>query len=90
MVFLMKIGVIAIQGAVSEHIDALRRALEERGVDAEVVAIKQKELFRNAAELLFLAGKVPRFAGCLPVRELQRRLRTRLQEKFRFLGPAQA
>ena len=30
MVFFMKIGVIAIQGAVSEHVDALRRALKER------------------------------------------------------------
>ena len=36
--FLMKIGVIAIQGAVSEHVDALRRALAERGVEAEVVS----------------------------------------------------
>ncbi len=36
----MRIGVVALQGDVSEHIEAFRRALEEGG---EVVAIRRKE-----------------------------------------------
>ena len=57
MVFLMKIGVIAIQGAVSEHIDALRRALTERGVEAEVVAIKQKGVVPECGGIVIPGGE---------------------------------
>ena len=57
MVFFMKIGVIAIQGAVSEHIDALRRALKERGADAEVVAIKHKGTVPECSGIVIPGGE---------------------------------
>ncbi|MCZ7373066.1 MAG: pyridoxal 5'-phosphate synthase glutaminase subunit PdxT [Candidatus Methanoperedens sp.] len=38
----MRIGVIAIQGNVEEHVDALHRLLEQEGCEAEVVKIKHK------------------------------------------------
>ena len=57
MVLFMKIGVIAIQGAVSEHIDALRRALEERGVYAEVVAIKHKGIVPQCGGIVIPGGE---------------------------------
>jgi 5'-phosphate synthase pdxT subunit len=57
MVFLMKIGVIAIQGAVSEHVDALRRALAERGVEAEVVEIKHKGIVPECSGIVIPGGE---------------------------------
>lgn len=36
----MKLGVIAVQGAVSEHIDALRQAARQKRVEAKVVQVK--------------------------------------------------
>jgi len=56
-VFLMKIGVIAIQGAVSEHVDALRRALKERGVEAEVVEIKHKGIVPECSGIVIPGGE---------------------------------
>lgn len=55
--FLMKIGVIAIQGAVSEHVDALRRALAERGVEAEVVEIKHKGIVPECSGIVIPGGE---------------------------------
>ncbi len=57
MVFLMKIGVIAIQGAVSEHVDALKRALAERGEDAEVVTIKHKGVVPECSGIVIPGGE---------------------------------
>jgi 5'-phosphate synthase pdxT subunit len=57
MVFLMKICVIAIQGAVSEHVDALRRALEKRGIDAEVVEIKHKGIVPECSGIVIPGGE---------------------------------
>ena len=57
MVFLMKIGVIAIQGAVSEHVDALKKALAERGVEAEVVAIKHKGIVPECSGIVIPGGE---------------------------------
>ncbi|TAH59660.1 MAG: pyridoxal 5'-phosphate synthase glutaminase subunit PdxT [Methanosarcina mazei] len=53
----MKIGVIAIQGAVSEHVDALRRALKERGVEAEVVEIKHKGIVPECSGIVIPGGE---------------------------------
>ena len=53
----MKVGVIAIQGAVSEHVDALRRAFAERGVDAEVVSIKHKGIVPDCDGIVIPGGE---------------------------------
>ncbi len=57
MVFLMKIGVIAIQGAVSEHVEALKRALAERGEDAEVVTIKHSGIVPVCSGIVIPGGE---------------------------------
>jgi pyridoxal 5'-phosphate synthase pdxT subunit len=36
----IRVGVLAVQGAVSEHLDALRRAAAKRGWDVEAVAVR--------------------------------------------------
>ncbi len=64
----MRIGVIAIQGAVSEHIDALLRALSERGEEAEIVAIKHWGVVPSC-DALVLPGGESTTLGSLLIRE---------------------
>lgn len=54
---IMRIGVIAIQGAVSEHVEALERALSERGESAEIVAIKHSGLVPECDALVLPGGE---------------------------------
>lgn len=53
----MKIGVIAIQGAVSEHVEALKKALAERGEEAEVVEIKHKGIVPECSGIVIPGGE---------------------------------
>lgn len=64
----MRIGVIAIQGAVSEHIDALGRALSKRGENAEIVAIKHSGIVPTC-DALVLPGGESTTLGSLLARE---------------------
>ncbi|MCL7411354.1 MAG: pyridoxal 5'-phosphate synthase glutaminase subunit PdxT [Methanosarcinaceae archaeon] len=64
----MRIGVIAIQGAVSEHVDALEHALLERGEVAEIVTIKHSGLVPTCDGLILPGGESTTL-GSLLVRE---------------------
>lgn len=64
----MRIGVIAIQGDVSEHVDALSRALEERGRLADIVTIKHKGIVPQC-DALVLPGGESTTLGRLLIRE---------------------
>ena len=56
-VLIMRIGVIAIQGAVSEHVEALERALSERGESAEIVTIKHSGMVPTCDALVLPGGE---------------------------------
>lgn len=53
----MRIGVIAIQGNVSEHVVALDRAISERGAQAEIITIKHKGLVPTCNALVLPGGE---------------------------------
>lgn len=53
----MRIGVIAIQGNVEEHVNAMRRALEKAGQEAEVIEIKHKGLVPTCDALILPGGE---------------------------------
>ncbi|WP_340818521.1 pyridoxal 5'-phosphate synthase glutaminase subunit PdxT [Methanolobus sp. WCC4] len=53
----MRIGVIAIQGDVSEHVEALERALDERGEQAEIVTIKHSGIVPECDALVLPGGE---------------------------------
>ncbi|MDK2832324.1 MAG: pyridoxal 5-phosphate synthase pdxT subunit, partial [Methanolobus sp.] len=53
----MKIGVIAIQGDVSEHVEALENALMQRGENGEVVTIKHKGIVPECDALVLPGGE---------------------------------
>ncbi|MGM0770401.1 MAG: pyridoxal 5'-phosphate synthase glutaminase subunit PdxT [Halobacteriota archaeon] len=53
----MRIGVIAIQGDVSEHVESIERALAERAETAEVITIKHKGIVPTCDGLVFPGGE---------------------------------
>jgi len=53
----MKAGVIAVQGDVSEHADAVRRAATSHGVDVEVVEIRDAGVVPECDVLLMPGGE---------------------------------
>lgn len=53
----MRIGVIAIQGNVEEHVNAMHRALEKAGKEAEVIEIKHKGLIPTCDALILPGGE---------------------------------
>ncbi|QLG29102.1 pyridoxal 5'-phosphate synthase glutaminase subunit PdxT [Halorarum halophilum] len=53
----MKAGVIAVQGDVSEHADAVRRAAASHGVDADVVEIREAGIVPDCDVLLMPGGE---------------------------------
>ncbi|WP_342305334.1 pyridoxal 5'-phosphate synthase glutaminase subunit PdxT [Methanolobus sp. ZRKC5] len=64
----MLIGVIAIQGDVSEHVEALERALMQRGKEAEIVSIKHMGTVPEC-DALILPGGESTTLGKLLIRE---------------------
>ncbi|WP_406662321.1 pyridoxal 5'-phosphate synthase glutaminase subunit PdxT [Methanolobus sp. ZRKC3] len=64
----MRIGVIAIQGDISEHVEALERALNERGEKAEILTIKHKGIVPEC-DALVLPGGESTTLGKLLIRE---------------------
>jgi 5'-phosphate synthase pdxT subunit len=52
-----KIGVIAIQGNVSEHVVALEKTLAERGAQGEVVQIKHRGIVGSCDALVIPGGE---------------------------------
>ncbi|MCX9024543.1 MAG: pyridoxal 5'-phosphate synthase glutaminase subunit PdxT [Candidatus Methanoperedens sp.] len=53
----MRIGVIAIQGNVEEHVEALKRALRQAKLDAEIVKIKHKGIVPECDALILPGGE---------------------------------
>lgn len=53
----LRIGVLAVQGAVSEHADALRRAGQAVGQDVEVVTVRRPEDLEGVAGLVIPGGE---------------------------------
>ncbi|MCZ7398805.1 MAG: pyridoxal 5'-phosphate synthase glutaminase subunit PdxT [Candidatus Methanoperedens sp.] len=64
----MRIGVIAIQGNVEEHVEAVKRALRQAKLEAEVVKIKHKGIV-PACDALILPGGESTTLGRLMERE---------------------
>ena len=57
MVKKVSIGVLGIQGAVSEHINAMTNALNETGYNGETFVVKQKEDIKNIDALIMPGGE---------------------------------
>ena len=53
----MRIGVIGVQGAVSEHISSTRKALENLGLRGEVVWVRRKRDLEGVSGLILPGGE---------------------------------
>ena len=53
----IRVGVLAVQGAVSEHLDALRRAAAKRGWDVEPVAVRTPDDLAKVHGLILPGGE---------------------------------
>ena len=53
----MRIGIIAIQGNIEEHIEAMRAALVQAGREAEIVKIKHKGIVPTCDALILPGGE---------------------------------
>ena len=53
----VRVGVLAVQGAVSEHLDAIRRAAEKRGWDVEAVPVRTPKDLASVHGLILPGGE---------------------------------
>jgi len=53
----LKIGVIAVQGDVSEHVDVLKRAMNHLGINGEVVYVRTVDDLKNISGLVIPGGE---------------------------------
>ncbi len=53
----MRVGVLAVQGAVSEHLDALRRAAQATGRDVQAVPVRTAADLEGACGLVLPGGE---------------------------------
>ncbi len=53
----MKVGVIGVQGAVSEHIEAAKKAMEKLGVNGEVFWLKRPEQLGSLDAIIIPGGE---------------------------------
>ena len=53
----LKIGVLALQGAVSEHVKALEKVMKKLGLEGEVVLVRKKEDLNDISGLVIPGGE---------------------------------
>jgi 5'-phosphate synthase pdxT subunit len=53
----LKIGVLSLQGDIEEHVEAMRRALSEEGIEGEFVHVKRPEHLEGLRALLMPGGE---------------------------------
>ena len=53
----MKIGVVAVQGAVSEHVEALRKAMEKSRIDGSVVYVRSLKDLDDVSGIVVPGGE---------------------------------
>ena len=67
----LRVGVLAVQGAVSEHLDALRRAARKRGWDVEAVPVRTPKDLAKVHGLVLPGGESTTISRLLRSGDLQ-------------------
>ncbi len=73
----MRIGVLAVQGAVSEHQDALERAAAALDLDIDVVAVRTREDLDSVVGLVMPGGESTTISRLLRVQGMEDAVRDR-------------
>ncbi|MBW3582544.1 MAG: pyridoxal 5'-phosphate synthase glutaminase subunit PdxT [Euryarchaeota archaeon] len=83
----LRIGVAALQGAVSEHADALRNAADRTGLHVQVFPVRSKADFEATDALVLPGGESTTISKLLVRFDLMERIRTRVaDENYPILG----
>lgn len=67
----LRVGVLAVQGAVSEHIEALRRAAAVKGLDVEAVAVRSPADLESVHGIVLPGGESTTISRLLRSGDLQ-------------------
>jgi len=82
----VKIGVVAVQGDVSEHMDAAERALNEFGLKGTVFAIRTKGALESLDGLIIPGGESTTISRLLEKFGMSERIKERAWEGMPILG----
>ena len=81
MVGKISIGVVGIQGAISEHINSIEKALKETNTPGKVIIVKKKEEIESLDALLIPGGESTTISRFLNNTGLYSAIFKRLEEK---------
>lgn len=81
MVNRLSIGVIGIQGAISEHINIMNKTLNESGVSGNVVIVKTKDQIKDIDALILPGGESSTISKILFKSGISDEINKRLKEK---------
>lgn len=82
----MRIGVLALQGAVPEHRDALERALLASGVKGEVLLVRRVDALTRADALIIPGGESTAISRLIDSHMLRAAIVERVEEGMPVMG----
>ncbi len=82
----MKVGVIALQGAVSEHIDALKRAMREFGIEGNAVPIRKNKDLEKVDGLIIPGGENTTISKLLVKFDISQNIKNKADEGMPIMG----
>ncbi|MEM3736897.1 MAG: pyridoxal 5'-phosphate synthase glutaminase subunit PdxT [Candidatus Bathyarchaeia archaeon] len=82
----LKIGILALQGAVSEHVEALRTALEQTGHRGQILLVKEPAKLEEVHGLIIPGGESTTIGRLSQILKLQDRLAQAAADGMAILG----
>jgi len=82
----VRVGVVGVQGDVSEHVDAVARAMEQGGFTGTVSAVRTRQDLEGVAALTIPGGESTTISRLLDRMGLFDRIRERASEGMPILG----
>lgn len=82
----MNIGVIALQGAISEHIEALKRALLELKIEGKVLPIRRKKDLETVNGLIIPGGESTTISKLLDISGISGIIKEKAEEGMPIMG----
>ncbi len=82
----MKVGVVALQGAVSEHIDAVKRAFSKMSLEGDVRIVRSKSDLESCQGLIIPGGESTTISRLLSSTGLSKEIRKLAQEGMLIMG----
>jgi 5'-phosphate synthase pdxT subunit len=82
----MKVGVVALQGAVSEHIDAVKRAFLEMELEGEVGIIRNKSDLESCQGLIIPGGESTTISRLLSSTGMTKEIKKMVEEGMPIMG----